>query len=225
MKRLLAIILAALMMCSLLATAVWADEVEDGAVLVVEVEPEEALVAEDEYVYREPLPLYSDEIGDYHSYEDGAVKAYVRLNQDAVTVVMEGSAVAIYDNDGNYITLDERFNLSEHPWIEEITDEYVRQNSEYDESGNLIVMPAIGISYYAPPHFGSEEKIDVGIDETDMVLENEARQPMYDENGEPMEGSDGSAGTASNPNTGVAVAVTPTVFAAAIAFATKNKRH
>ena len=205
MRRLFAIILSALMMCTLSVTAVWADEIED-------IYPEEGLVAEDEYVTRESLPLYSDEIGDYHSYEDGTVKAYVHLNEGAVTVVMEGSAVAIYDNGGNYIVLDERFNLSEHPWIEEITDEYVRQNSEYDENGNLIVMPAIGISFYAPPRSGGDEEIDMGIDETDMVLENEARQPMYDENGEPMEGSDGSAGTASNPNTGIAFAVTPAII-------------
>lgn len=210
MRRLLAIILAALMMCTLSATAVFADEIED-------IYPEEGVVVQEEYVPREPLTLYSDEIGDYHLYEDGAVKAYVRLNQDAVTVVMEGSAVAIYDNDGNYIVLDESFNLSEHPWIEEITDEYVRQNSEYDENGNLIVMPAIGISYYAPPRFGSEEEIDMGIVEApDEVSNGELNYADREEDGYsiPQEGSDGSAGTASNPNTGVAFAVTPAILAA-----------
>ena len=196
MKRLLAIILAALMMCALFATAAWADG-----------------------------ELYSDEIGDYYLYENGAVKAYVRLNREAVDVHFVGSGLGYYDLNGNEIILSDMFDDDAHPWIREIIDEYVRQNTEYDENGDIIIAPEVGIPgrYHDGPDIEIPIEEIVGIDETDMMLENEARQPMYDENGVPMEGSEGyyeeesltlSAPTSpKNPNTGIAFAVTPAVLA------------
>lgn len=211
MKRLLAIILAALMMFALLATVVWADEVEDDATLEVEVEPEEPVISE-EYVDTTDLTLYSDEIGDYHLYKYGAVKAYVRLNRDAVTAVVENGLIAVYDNNGNYINLDIAFNLSEHLWIEEIADEYFRQNAVYDENGMLIEAPEIGIPGYSPSYTGVEVEIEETHEDLfgcEIAVDYEAET-----DGIPREGYDGSAGTASNPNTGAAVAVAPAIFAA-----------
>lgn len=62
------------------------------------------------------------------------------------------------------------------------------------------------------------ENVDFGIDETDMVLEEEAKQPTYDENGNPMEGS----GTSTAPKTGIALAVVPAVMALAAVAVTKK---
>ena len=205
MKRICAVILAAFMMCSLFSAAVWADEIED-------IYPEEGIAAENEYVPREPLPLYSDEIGDYHSYEDGAVKAYVRLNQDAVTAVVDGE-LSVYDKDGNYVHLDPEFSVSAHPWIQEMIDEYVQQHLVYDENGLVIEVPDIGIPGYNPYHANLSDNVE--MEQTPV----EALDVSYGDREEdsysiPQEGSDGNGGTASNPNTGVAVAVTPAILAA-----------
>lgn len=64
-----------------------------------------------------------------------------------------------------------------------------------------------------------EGDIDYGIDETDMMLEEEARQPMLDENGNPMEGS----GVSTNPSTGMALAIIPALTAVACVLISKTK--
>lgn len=153
MKSLSAILLAALM-CMLSMTAVWAD-----------LSPEESGIIGG-FENTEPLPLYSDEIGDYHLYENGAVKAYVRLNQNAVTVVMEGSLIVIYDADGNEVLLDFSFDIDAHPWIKKIADEFTRQNQICDENGEPIEIPVASISVYSPP-------LTVTKTEDDAVLEVE----------------------------------------------------
>lgn len=69
------------------------------------------------------------------------------------------------------------------------------------------------------------EEVDTDIDfriyptQGGYEVDNDSGEPMYDENGVPMEGSDGS----SNPSTGIALASMPAIIAAACALISKKQ--
>ena len=194
MKKFMAIVLAVLMSCALFAANICAAG-NGGALL-------------------------SDEYGDYYSYENGAVKAYVRVNQGAVTAAVENGMLAVYDADGNRLELSGEFSFEAHPWIKEITEEYVRQNTVYGENGEVEAEPEVGIPAYYVPNSDIDEQVEIksddwaywGDDDTDDTDDG-----AYSEGGAP------APGASVNPSTGIALAAAPAVLAAACAAVIRKK--
>lgn len=165
--------------------------------------------------------LYTDEVGDYYLYEDGTVKAYVRLNQDAVYARFEGCWLRISDLDGNELILSSYwFDYSEHPWLEDIIHEYIRLNTTEDST------PPV-----APPEFWNDRTYwETPVDDSfDTDISFEMPTVSYDNTSDRPTSSYGtpesmiaSAADSSNPSTGLLPAILPMIAAAALAVLSKK---
>lgn len=190
MKKLLTMLLATLLLCTLFAIAVSASKNENGQT------------------------LFSDEIGDYYSYEDGAVKAYVHLNQDAVYARFEGIWLCISDLDGNELILSYWFDFSEHPWLEEIIDEYYRLNSTEDST------PPMGMpECWNDGPIQEEMPVDEAFESDDISY---AVDIIGEEPSTPHTPTASSA-VSSNPSTGLFLTVAPMTAALVLAAALKRR--
>lgn len=156
-------------------------------------------------------PLCSDETGDYYLYEDGTVKAYVRLNQDAVYARFEGCWLRISDLDGNELILSYWFDFGEHPWLEDIISEYIRLNTTEDSTPPLAV----------PERWNDGPYWEMPVDE---FFEDDIARELPTETGTTAEVTITSAVDFSNPSTGLSLTLIPTVAAAALAAICKKKR-
>lgn len=125
MKKLLTMLLLLAIFCTALAVQVWAET------------------------------PYSDEIGDYYYEELTDTKAYFRFNPNMVAARIEEwkmeagcGDLAIYDLNGNRLTLSYQFDVNKYPQFIEIIDEYKRENTVVLEDGSEKV-PYVYIEGYA----------------------------------------------------------------------------
>ena len=108
MKRLLTIILAALMMCSLFAMVVFAVEEGCATVEVGEINGDWSGI--------------HDENG--HGYQYITGEKYYYFPYEGVDIRIEDGVLHIYGSRGEEIFLCDEFDLAEHPWMQEIIGAY-----------------------------------------------------------------------------------------------------
>lgn len=190
MKKLLTILLAMLLLCTSFAIAVSASKNENGQT------------------------LFSDEIGDYYLYDNGTVKAYVHINQDAVHARFEGICLRISDLDGNELILSYWFDFSEHPWLEEIIDEYYRLNSTEDS-----IPPMAVPERWNDGPVQEEMPVDEVFESTDISYTVDF---SVEESSTPHTPTESST-VSSNPSTGLFLTAAPMTAALVLAAALKRR--